>query len=303
MDGVSVKEVFHQRRTNQDVRKGIDWNPRLGADVFRFYGSGPCKTSPLRSEDFYRAVTVSPYGRANVDLSQPGFHDDGKAHWRTPCCAKKWTWSDDSNSRLFVVGATPASPSFALAKYTYIGKDHSQQAESTINFLRGCQLAKPMGNMEHTGTSVLQVIAMIADHVEKRLRCLPEVEEIRCVDLKNANDNYGYIWTIVCEDSRLSVPFVGKSIRVLNVKLATEAPEVLPLGEFDLLLAICAASLDIERVQPNEGTSFKRIRKRFLYDATYKKARDAFGRLSVVANHIQPPWRVAVPDDDDDESL
>ena len=89
LDGVSAKEVFNELRTNQDFRKGIDWNPRLGADVFLLYGCGPCKISPLRSEDFYRAVTVSPYGRANVDLSQPGFHDDGKAHWRTPCCAKK----------------------------------------------------------------------------------------------------------------------------------------------------------------------------------------------------------------------
>ena len=56
-----------------------------------------------------------------------------------------------------------------------------------------------MGNMEYTGTNLLQVIAMIADHVEKRLMYLPEVEEIRCVDLKNANDNYGYSWTIACE--------------------------------------------------------------------------------------------------------
>ena len=65
-----------------------------------------------------------------------------------------------------------------MAKYAYIGKNHSQQAENAINFLRGCQLAKAMGNMEYTGTNVLQVIAMIADHVEKRLMYLPEVEEI-----------------------------------------------------------------------------------------------------------------------------
>ena len=75
------------------------------------------------------------------------------------------------------------------------------------------------------------------------------------------------------------------------------------MGEFDLLLAICAASLDIELVQPNEGPAFKKITNKFLWEDNYKKARDAFGRLSVVANHIQPPWRVAVPDDDDDESL
>ena len=160
-----------------------------------------------------------------------------------------------------------------------------------------------MGNMEYTGTNVLQVIAMIADDVEKRLVCLPEMEEIGSVDAKSDNDNYGYSRIIVCEDPRLSIPFVGKTIRVLNVNKAKETPEVLPLPEFNLLLAICAASLNIEQVQPNDGPSFKRIRNRFLSDATYKKARDAFGRLSVVVNHIEPSFRAAVPDNDDDDSL
>ena len=79
--------------------------------------------------------------------------------------------------------------------------------------------------------------------------------------------------------------------------------EVLPLPELNLLLSICAASLNIEQVQPNEDTSFKKIRKTFLHDATYKKAREAFGRLSVVVNHIEPSFRVAVPNDDDNDSL
>ena len=56
-------------------------------------------------------------------------------------------------------------------------------------------------------------------------------------------------------------------------------------------------------MQPNEGPSFKRIRKKFLSDTTYKKARNAFGRLNVVVNHIEPSFRVAVPNDDDNDSL
>ena len=144
---------------------------------------------------------------------------------------------------------------------------------------------------------------MIADDVEKRLMYLPEMEEIRSVDAKSDNDNYGYSWIIVCEDPRLSIPFVGKTIRVLNMNKSKETPEVLPLPEFNLLLAICAASLNIEQVQPNEGPSFKRIRKKFLIDTTYKKARNAFGRLSVVVNHLEPPFRAVVPDNDDDDSL
>ena len=158
-----------------------------------------------------------------------------------------------------------------------------------------------MGNMKYTGENVLRVISMIADEVERRLMCLPEVEEIRSVDVKNVNDKYGYSWAIVCEDERLSIRHVGKTIRVLNMNLATEKPKVLQFDEFNLLLSICAASLDIEQVQPNEGPAFKKIRNRFLWEDNYKKARDAFGRLSVVCNHIQAPWKVAGSDDDDDD--
>ena len=74
LDGVSAKKVFHELRTNQSFRKAIDWNPRLGADVYLFYGCGPCKMSPLRSMDFYRSATVNPYGVLNVDIIKPGFY-------------------------------------------------------------------------------------------------------------------------------------------------------------------------------------------------------------------------------------
>ena len=255
--------------------------------------------SPLRSMYLYRSATVNLYGVLNVDISKPGFHDDKKCDWRTPCCGKVWTWSEEGNSRLFVIGANPGSATFALAKYAYIGSDIPQKKENTINFLRGCQVAKAVGNMKYTGENVLRVISMIADEVEKRLVHLPEVVEIKACDVKNVNDQYGYSWAIVCEDERLSIRHVGKTIRVLNMNLATEKPKVLQLDEFNLLLSICAASLDIEQVQPNEGPAFKKIRNRFLWEDNYKKARDAFGRLSVVCNHIEAPWKVAGSENDD----
>ena len=50
----------------------------MGADVFLFYGCGPCGMNPLRSSDFYRAVTCDGHGKENVDLTKPGFHDSKK---------------------------------------------------------------------------------------------------------------------------------------------------------------------------------------------------------------------------------
>ena len=298
LDGVSAKKVFHELRTNQDFRKACDWNPRVGADVFLFYGCGPCKMNPLRSMDFYRSATVAPTGELNVDITQPGFHDHAKCQWRTPCCAKEWTWGEESNSRLFVIGANPASTTFALAKYAYFGKGHSQKKENTINFLRACQVGQAIGNMEFTGENVLRVVAMIADQVEKRLMHLPEVQEISTKDVKTC-DNYGYSWKIVCQDERLSIPYFGKRIRVLNMNLANATPSVLNPDEFDLLLSICTASLAIEEVTPN-GPAQKKIRNGFLYaDDNYKKAHEAFRRLSVVCNHIARPLQAAAAADDD----
>jgi hypothetical protein len=300
LDGVSAKAVFDKLRKNQDFRKAVDWNPRLGADVFLFYGCGPCKMNPMRSMDFYRTVTVGGDGQVNIDITKPGFHDHAKCDWRTPCCGKLWTWTEESNSRLFVIGANPGSASFSLAKYAYIGSDHSAKKENTIDFLRACQVAKAMGNMEYSGENMLRVIAMIADDVEKRLMHLPEVREIATKDVSKM-ENYKYSWTIVCEDERLSLPYVGKRIRVLDMNLATSSPKTLPLVEFELLLSICAASLAIEEVKPN-GPAQTKIKNGFLwYDLNFKKAQEAFGRLSVVCNHVEAPLKAAAVDDGSEE--
>ena len=145
----------------------------MGVDVFLFYGCGPFGMNALRSSDFYRAATCDVCGAINVDLTKPGFHNNKNCEWRTPCCAKVWSWGEESNSRLFVIGANPGSTTFALAKYAYIGSNHDKKKENVIDFLRACQVAKAMGNMEYTGENVLRVIAMVADEVEKRLMHFP----------------------------------------------------------------------------------------------------------------------------------
>jgi hypothetical protein len=188
-------------------------------------------------------------GTVNVDLTKPGFHYGRKVDWRTPCCAKVWRCREEGNSRLFVIGANPGSKTFSLAKHAYIGSDHTAKMENTINFLKGCQVRKAMGNMEYTGRNMLTVIAMLADDVEKRLEQLPEVEEIISKDVKKC-EGYGWSWKIICEDPRLSIQHVGKRVRVLNAHLAKEMPQTLPLDQFQLLMSICAASLNIEVMDP-----------------------------------------------------
>ena len=52
------------------------------------------------------------------------------------------------------------------------------------------------------------------------------------------------------------------------------------------MLAICAASLNIEAVEPN-GPAQKKIKNDYLYyNPTSKPARDAMSRLSVLTGHV-----------------
>ena len=97
----------------------------------------------------------------------------------------------------------------------------------------------------------------------------------------------------------MSIPYVGKTIRVLNMNLAEAPPSVLPLEEFGVLLSICAASLDVEAVEPWVPAQ-RRIKTNFLHDDTnFKKARHAFGCLNMVCNHVAGPLKVAAAADDD----
>ncbi len=72
-----------------------------------------------------------------------------------------------------------------------------------IHFLRACQVAKAMGNMEFTGENVLRVITMIADETEKRLMHLPDVQGIATKDVTKM-EMYGYSFKIFCGASRTS---------------------------------------------------------------------------------------------------
>ena len=78
---------------------------------------------------------------------------------------------------------------------------------------------------------------------------------------------------------------------------------MLPLDEFELLLSICAASLDIEAVKP-QGPAQKKIKNKFVWDdVVFRKARDAFGKLSVLCNHVAAPLKVVADVDDDLEEV
>ena len=112
---------------------------------------------------------------------------------------------------------------------------------------------------------------------------LSAVEMMKTFDITQI-PNYRDRFKIVCEDPRLSLPFVCKTVRILNI--AKVNPMGLGAGEFECLLAMCAASLHIEAVEPN-GPSQKNIKNNYLYyNPTFKLARDAMSRLSVLTGHV-----------------
>ena len=179
------------------------------------------------------------------------------------------------------------------ARYAYIGSSHAQAKENAIDFLKACQVMKIVGDQDITGDLMLKVIAMVADQVEKRLEHLKEVEVCKAFDVTTL-PYYGDHFKIVCEDPRLSLPFVCKRIKMINLK--GKQPQPLTTAEFDILLSTCAASLNIEAAQPN-GPAHKKIQNNFIwYDANFKSARDAIGRLRVTMSHVcRAPSSAAAP--------
>ena len=67
------------------------------------------------------------------------------------------------------------------------------------------------------------------------------------------------------------------------------------------MLSICAASLDIEAVEPT-GPAQKQIKNAFLWnDVNFKEAHNAFRKLSALCNHVAAPLKVAAVEDDLEE--
>ena len=129
------------------------------------------------------------------------------------------------------------------------------------------------------------VIGSISEQVVSRLMTLPEATMIKSYDVTGL-DQYGGGWKIVCESPQLSLPHVGKYVRVLNMRRAQNPPQPLAAAELDTLITVCSASLNIEAAEPN-GPSQKKIKNDFLwYNPKFAQARDSLARLNVMVNHI-----------------
>ena len=92
--------------------------------------------------------------------------------------------------------------------------------------------------------------------------------------------NYGWSYKVVCEDPRLYIPHVGKQYRAIDLKLSDRIPNFLEMSELELLLDVCAASLDVDVVPTSAGSATRRLQNSFHYNPTFFKARDLLRRTN-----------------------
>ena len=278
LDGRRAMEVYEARK-NLDFGKGSDWVSNIGPDVFLLYGCSQCHIYPLKSSDFLRTAKMSAQ---DTDLN---IHNAMGNEWRVPCCGAKWTWREQGRYRLLVLGGNPDSAQIKDRKYVYIGDGFGQKLENTVEFLKGCQLLKTLAGCPITKNNILDVIEELNDLAESRLMTLPEVTQIKVINPKNL-DNYEHRFRIVCQDKRLSVPFAGKIIRVVDLKKGSpQAPKVVSAAELNLLVSICAATLDLEAAAKTPAE--KKMVQDFKADKTFKCARLALVRMNAPEQQLR----------------
>ena len=108
---------------------------------------------------------------------------------------------------------------------------------------------------------------------------LPEVVMISAKDPKDVQ-NFGHSWKLVCEDERLSIPYVGKQVRVIDLNRGSHVPPFMGLYELELLLDVCAASLAIETA-PTSGPAEEKVQRNLRwYNPTFKAARAALADVN-----------------------
>ena len=118
----------------------------------------------------------------------------------------------------------------------------------------------------------------VNNKVEQRLSMLMGVTTIKAASPADIQ-HYGTGFKIVCEDLRLSLPFAGKQVHVVDLAKCDTPVETLNFVELEVLLDVCAATLDIEGKVPN-GPAEENMRSDFIdYNQTFKKARDTMKAL------------------------
>ena len=225
-----------------------------------------------------------------LDEGTQNFHDSGMCDWRTPCCLETRTWAKQGRFRLWVSGSDPDACEISAPKFAYIGDEHPQSLENKIVFLKSCQMLKELDGKPLTQGYLIQVIKALHDKVEKRLMHLPEVSMLKAGDPKEKHV-FNYHWKLVREDPNLSIPRVGKMVRVIDLtKGAAKAPPFMNTAELDLSLDICAAGLDVEHADAKGlGPSDEKIRNGILYySETFQSARTAMLRINALSHQAVP---------------
>jgi hypothetical protein len=261
----SALEVYKARK-DVDFSKALDWVTQLSPETWLMYGCSKCVTYPLKSSNWFRAAR----GKA---MDKDGMTTDSNklGSWFCAKCGEEWGFAIGGEIRLLVFGTYTEQYGFTEYEYSMIGKV-SALTENKMLFLKGCTALTELNQMKVSAITkevLLEMVARLNEKVAKKFsRGIDEIAIVNSKDIKSDLEYRGM--RLVCEDERLSMKSHGHAYKVIDLH-DMEIP-VIDQAEFDFILDVLAASLDVERrtdLKPAE----KRIREGFVTSSVFKESR------------------------------
>ena len=267
--GVSSTDVYVDMKNNM-VDKKKAWRSTtetLGGDnpfLWLFDGCPSCKKYPFRSRDWYRA-------RRNVERN-PNF-----SQWHCAACFQKWSWTEGRGKRLIVIGDADDSKGYSFAykagfSFAYAGHiDH--KLEDKIQFLKTAEALTQLDGRDITISkdTLLEVIAACNDSVSKKFSIgKKEVREIKSKVVTDVELALRQVH-LICQDGCPSMHRMGHPYCALD--LSKSVVHDIEEAEFQFLIEVSAAMLDVEAVPVPAMSPAMKLKKEIMDSAGFKKAR------------------------------
>ena len=265
--GVSSYEVYNAMQNNM-LNRAMDWITELGgsnAFMWLLYGCTSCQQYPVRSSDWYRVTR-------DVKADLPGGTNEGEGtgFWHCAACFTRWNWATSGAKRLVVIGEADEHTGFKEGySFAYIG--HASSAlDNKIQFLRTANALTRLGGKPVTKETLLEVIAACNESVFKKFsKGMKEVHEIKS-KIVHPMELQERAVHLTCESRHLSMRRMGDPFLAVDVS-KTQVHDI-DIGQFEFLIDVSAAMLDVEATAPN-GAQTRRLKWKIMDSEGFQMGR------------------------------
>jgi hypothetical protein len=257
----SLNEIYEAMQ-HETVQAATDWIVSFGPMMRILYGcvSSSCRQYPLRSCDWWRVAK---------DDTKPGQSHTG-GYWRCGNCCERYSNGVGFEQRLLVIGEGAVGDEKSEYFMSFIGETTPKQ-EGRLNFLRGLQMLRKLGDKQVTPQNLLSVISEINQESHQRLGHLAETRTVFSRDPRVVvNDSI----RIYCESEALSLNRAGVRYKVIDMSMFAGSKNMVQItpDELDFLLDSAIAFSDVEQYVP-KGPAEKSIKAEVMQSPAFLNAR------------------------------